>query len=197
MSVTKDKTTNAILKCPECGANQHPRIDGDSAICKYCGHASDRGGWHGARYGTSKYASAEERDAAWREMKREWAANNRHKMNAYQRKYERSDKGRLTRDIWRRMNADALRRSKHEHYARNRDRYLELQRDWRAENGMLHKQANVKSKVKRLLEMENDRNDRHHGTWTGYSYGCRCGRCKRAARERNREHRMRRSRHAR
>ena len=38
-----------------------------------------------------------------------------------------------------------------------------------------------KSYDKRRREMEADRDDRSHGTFTGYKYGCRCFRCRLAA----------------
>lgn len=38
---------------------------------------------------------------------------------------------------------------------------------------------------KRLREMQNDPNDRCHGTPTGYKYGCRCFKCRYASYEQN------------
>ena len=39
-----------------------------------------------------------------------------------------------------------------------------------------------KSRRKRLAEMLADPNDRSHGKWSGYKYGCRCERCVEAMR---------------
>ena len=46
----------------------------------------------------------------------------------------------------------------------------------------------LKSCRKRLAEMQADPDDRSHGKWTGYKYGCRCDRCMEAMREYTRAH---------
>lgn len=43
-----------------------------------------------------------------------------------------------------------------------------------------------KSRQKRLAEMKADPNDRKHGTYTGYTYGCRCDRCVEVGRSKSR-----------
>lgn len=135
------------------------------------------------RKGVSKYNSLEEREEAWRLMRKEWRDKNRDKMREYQRKYNHSERGQYKHRMWMSNHVQHLKQLKHRDYIENKERYREKQRDWRAENGHKHKQSNIKSKIKALSEMEENYNDSRHGTYTGYVYGCRCGRCRQAARE--------------
>lgn len=43
-------------------------------------------------------------------------------------------------------------------------------------------------RAERLAEMKADPNDRSHGKLTGYTYGCRCAKCRGAYGEYRREH---------
>ena len=45
------------------------------------------------------------------------------------------------------------------------------------------RQIRAKSAQKRLKEMQANKDDRAHGTTTGYLYGCKCDRCSQAAKE--------------
>lgn len=66
-------------------------------------------------------------------------------------------------------------------------------------NKIRRKVQEYECRKKALQEMSADHGDRRHGTISGYSYGCRCERCRKARHDYYIEHErdMRRARHER